>query len=121
MSTLLYTLKNNKIQINLLKNNKNIGKISSTLFTNTLFINELYVNEDYRLKNYGTYLINSNEIILRNYYFNIKVIKLIAKDYEYGYLHNFFEKLGYNKYDFLYTNYISNSSYRLTPMYKNID
>tara|TARA_B100000886_G_C20398082_1_gene481313 strand:+ start:830 stop:1027 length:198 start_codon:yes stop_codon:yes gene_type:complete len=65
MSKLLYRLNNNKIYLNITKNNKNIGNTSSIIFNNTSFINKVFVDEEYRFNNYGTYLINSTEIILR--------------------------------------------------------
>ena len=121
MSKLLYRLHNNKIYLNITKNNKNIGDISSIVFNNTSFINKVFVHEEYRLNNYGTYLMNSTEIILRQYYYDVNLIKLVVKQHPDDYLTYFFNKLGYNKYDITYTNYTVNHQYELVPMYKNIN
>tara|TARA_E500000178_G_scaffold350757_1_gene410344 strand:- start:315 stop:695 length:381 start_codon:yes stop_codon:yes gene_type:complete len=121
MSKLLYRLNNNKIYLNITKNNKNIGNISSIIFNNTSFINKVFVDEEYRFNNYGTYLINSTEIILRQYYYDVNLIKLVVKQNPDEYLTYFFNKLGYNKYDITYTNYEINYQYELVPMYKNIN
>ena len=121
MSKLFYRLHNNNIYMNITKNNKNIGNISSIIFNNTSFINKVFVDEEYRFNNYGTYLMNSTEIILRQYYYDVNLIKLVVKQRPYDCLTYFFNKLGYNKYDITYTNYVVNHQYELVPMYKNIN
>ena len=119
MSNLFYRFNSNNIKLNIIKNNKLIGSLSSIIFNNTLFINKIFVNEEYRFKNYGTYLMNSTEIILRQYYSNVNNIKLVIKQYPNEYL-TFFYKLGYKKYDVTFLDNGFKNNFQLTPMYKNI-
>ena len=97
MSKLFYRLHNNNIYMNITKNNKNIGNISSIIFNNTSFINKVFIDTEYRFNNYGTYLMNSTEIILRQYYYDVNLIKLVVRQHPYDCLTYFFIKLGYNK------------------------
>ena len=121
MSRLIYKVSNNKIQLSLILKNRNIGYANSVICWNTLFIDNVYVDEDFRFKNYGTYLMNSTEIICKQYH-NVDVMKLVIKHHNYDddYLKFFFKKIGYNEYDIAYTNYPINSNYTYIPMFKII-
>ena len=117
MLNLNYRLCNNKFYLNLLLKNKDIGHSSLTVCNNVLFLNDIYIKENYRLNKYGTYLMNSSEIIGKNYY-NINQIKL--KIYDENLLYFFFN-LGFDLYDISYTNYKLSKSYKIYPLFKNID
>lgn len=119
MSNLFYRFNSNNIKLNVTKNNKLIGSLSSIIFNNTLFINKIFVNEEYRFKNYGTYLMNSTEIILRQCHSNVNNIKLVIKQYPNEYL-TFFYKIGYKKYDVTFLDNGIKNNFQLIPMYKNI-
>ena len=117
MLNLNYRLYNNKFYLNLLLKNKDIGRSSLTVCNNVLFLNDIYIKKNNRLNKYGTYLMNSSEIIGKNYY-DINIIKLKIYDEDLLY---FFYNLGYDLYDISYTNYKLSKNYKIYPLFKNIN